>query len=83
MIKGITSIILGEDVSRLQKNSQSIVDVFTKTVNKLNVVNKEIEVNVSKRELEIAKLRDESTRLGHIKANNDKVISKLNSIFKD
>lgn len=72
-----------KDVKGLTKSSANVLDVFTKTVNKLTEINSQALEGVNKRNLEIQKLSKESEDLRVLRASNNKVIDKLNQILKD
>jgi hypothetical protein len=74
---------LSDEVKSLSNKSSNIVDVFTKTVNKLTTVNEQASKAISRREEEMSKLEGEKVALGAMVASNEKVITKLNSILKD
>lgn len=71
------------EIKRLHVDSANIVDVFTRTVNGLTVVNNEIEKSVENRVKRISKLEEEKSVLVTLRESNEKVINKLNAILKD
>lgn len=68
-------------VTNLRKKSDSIISIFTKTVNELKTVNAEADSISDVKNAEIAKLQQEVTELDAIKASNEKVISKIETIL--
>lgn len=68
-------------IDKLHKRSIAIVDIFTTTVTDLTSVNNEIDDHIESREEEIKQIQVEHARLHSIKADNTKVIEKINSIF--
>lgn len=66
----------------LQNRSKSIVDVFTKTVDDLNVVNTDIRMLATEKEIEKAKIEEQLVTLAEQEAQNTNVINKINQIFK-
>lgn len=66
----------------LKSKSKSILDVFTKTINKLSEVNKEISSENDLKQLKISQIEKEKEELNQILLENNKVISKLSSIFQ-
>ena len=68
-------------VTNLRKKSDSIISIFTKTVNELKTVNAEADSISDVKNAEIAKLQQEVTDLDAIKASNEKVISKIETIL--
>lgn len=68
-------------VENLRKKSESIVSIFTKTVNDLKAVNTETQAASDVKNAEIVKLQQEVTDLEAIKSSNEKVISKIETIL--
>jgi uncharacterized small protein (DUF1192 family) len=68
-------------IEKLQKNSSKILSVFTKTITDLTKVNSEVDEHIAFRQAEIQRIEAENATLGNIKAENEKVISKINKIF--
>jgi hypothetical protein len=65
----------------LKDKSSKIIDVFTKTVSDLTVVNQEIN---QEREIKINQLQEinqELTSLNDVKTSNDKIINRINTIL--
>jgi hypothetical protein len=65
----------------LKDKSSKIIDVFTKTVSDLTVVNQEID---QEREVKINQLQEinqELTSLNDVKTSNDKIINRINTIL--
>lgn len=69
-------------VQRLKDRSQSILDVFTKTVSDLTLVNQQIEVEEESRQKKIESINLELKSLEETKVSNIKVIDRINSILK-
>lgn len=69
-------------VQRLKDRSQSILDVFTKTVSDLTLVNQQIETEEKLRQEKIASINLELKSLEETKTSNTKVIDRINSILK-
>ncbi len=78
----LTESILGNPVTKLQEQSNTILDVFTKTVKSLEKVNQEADTELAKREEIIKKAQEESTTLNAVKAKNTTVIEKINKILE-
>lgn len=79
----ITETILGNPVTKIQEQSKSILDVFTKTVNELESINISAEAELLKRDDLIKKAQEEQAVLNATKTKNLAVISKINKIFED
>jgi hypothetical protein len=79
----ITETILGNPVTKIQEQSKSILDVFTKTVNELESINISAEAELLKRDDLIKKAQEEQAVLNATKTKNLTVISKINKIFED
>ena len=65
----------------LKNKSSKIIDVFTKTVSDLTIVNQEID---QEREVKINQLQEidqEITSLNDVKTSNDKIINRINTIL--
>jgi hypothetical protein len=69
-------------IQKLQKNSDKIVSVFTKTITDLSNVNQEVDDHLTSRDEEIKRIQEEKARLASIKENNQKMIDKLNKLFE-
>lgn len=69
-------------IEKLQKNSDKILSVFTKTITDLTTVNQEVDSHIEFRESEIKRINAETENLNNIKVNNQKVIDKINKIFE-
>lgn len=78
----LKAAIFGNQINKLQEQSKTILDVFTKTVTDLTEVNNEADQLSKKKEEEKKKLEEEITSLGSIKADNQKVIEKINKLFE-
>ena len=70
------------NVASLQKQSDQIVDVFTKTIDDLSAVNKEANELTVEKTAEIQKLETEVEVLQEIQTKNQTVISKIQKIFE-
>lgn len=68
-------------IDKLHKRSNSIVDIFSSTIADLSAVNNEIDDHIESREQELKQIQAEHARLHSIKADNTKVIDKIQSIF--
>lgn len=68
-------------IEKLQKNSDKIVNVFTKTINDLTTVNQEVDTHIESRNAEIERINAENAKLVSIKDANQKVIDKISKIF--
>lgn len=79
----IKEAILGNPVTKLQETSTTILDVFTKTVNDLEKVNKNADTEISARQEAIKKAQSETEILNAVKTKNEKVIAKIARIFED
>jgi hypothetical protein len=80
---GIVETILGNPVIKIQEQSKSILDVFTKTVSDLEKVNKDVDTQVATREEIIKKAQSETELLNAVKTKNTAVIAKIARIFED
>ena len=78
----LKAAIFGNQINKLQEQSKTILDVFTKTVTDLTEVNNEADQLSKQKEEEKKKLEEEITSLGNIKADNQKVIEKINKLFE-
>lgn len=65
-----------------ENKSKKIVDVFTKTVNDLQEVNTAIDGHIDTHTEKKRKIEEKLTSLAQTKANNAKVIDKINKIFE-
>ena len=79
----ITEAILGNPVIKIQEQSKSILDIFTKTVDDLEKVNKDVDTQVATREEIIKKAQSETELLNAVKTKNTAVIAKIARIFED
>lgn len=70
------------NVANLQKQSDQIVDVFTKTIDDLSAVNKEANDLTVEKTIEIQKLETEVEVLNQIQTKNQTIISKIQKIFE-
>lgn len=68
-------------IDKLHQRSAKIVDIFTTTITDLSQVNNEIDEHITSREEELKQIQLEHARLHAIKADNLKVIGKIESIF--
>lgn len=75
--------ILGNPVTRIQEESKTILDVFTKTITDLEEVNKTSDEEVAKRQEIIKKAQSETELLNAVKTKNTAVIAKIARIFED
>ena len=82
MIKTIKKAFGGDPIDGLSKDSQGIVDIFTRTVDDLKELNTQIDIHSVERENAIKKLTLEMEKLSSIKGDNEKVISKIAKIFE-
>lgn len=69
-------------VKTLQKKSEDILSVFTKTVEELKSVNSSVDKEVSDREVQKAKIENELAELSKTKQKNEAVIYKINKFFE-
>lgn len=83
LINKIKSLVSRPSVDDLTQECNSIVDVFTQTVNKLVKVNETISSEVAHRTTIIEDLQQENTTLEEMKIRNSKVITKITSIMND
>jgi hypothetical protein len=74
--------MFGTTIDKLQKNSDKIVSVFTKTIQDLTAVNAEVDTNIATREAEIKRIEEEKANLTSIKDKNSAMITKLNKLFE-
>lgn len=79
----LTESIFGNPVTKLQEQSKTILDVFTKTVNDLEGVNADADKEITERNDIIKKATEKNAVLTAVKAKNNAVISKINKIFED
>lgn len=70
-------------ISNLQKQSENILNVFTKTQTELKEVNKKISDEVQKRDEQVRILTEEVTSLTNLKTQNEKVVTKLENFLND
>lgn len=75
--------ILGNSAAKIQEQSNSVLDVFTKTIKDLETLNTTADAELVKREEIIKKAQDEQTILNATKTKNLTVISKINKIFEE
>lgn len=69
-------------IDKLQKSSDKILNVFTKTITDLTTVNAEVDTNIATRDAEIKRIQDETAKLAVIKEANQKVIDKITKILE-
>ena len=69
-------------VGSLQKKSVTTMNVFKKTVDKLNQINEKIEIQVEARKEKIAKLAAEKATLNAQYENNERVVKKIDEFFE-
>lgn len=67
---------------RLAEKSRKVVDVFTETINELKVVNEKTDVYTSQKKAQKEAIELELTQLTEIKANNSRVIEKIEKILE-
>lgn len=70
-------------IEQLQDQSVAAVAIFDKTVKDLELANTSCDVEVETRRIEVEKLNTEISTIEGIKSNNTKLITRINSIFKD
>lgn len=75
--------ILGNSAAKIQEQSNSVLDVFTKTIKDLETLNTTADAELVKREEIIKKAQQEQTILNATKTKNLTVISKINKIFEE
>lgn len=75
--------ILDNTATKIQEQSKSVLDVFTKTVKELETLNETANAELVKREEIIKKAQEEQLILNATKTKNLTVISKINKIFED
>ncbi len=63
-------------ISKLQQKSNSILNVFTSTLQELTVVDVEIQEEIKVKELELSQLTT-------LQTNNNKILNKINSFIND
>jgi hypothetical protein len=66
----------------IQTKSKSVLDIFTKTVNDLEVLNNFIDFEAVAKQEEIDRLTSEMNMLNDLKEQHTKVISKINNLFE-
>lgn len=69
-------------VENLKKRSNAIVDVFTKTVTDLMEINEEIKSTAEEKAAEKARIEADLAILSLQESENNRVINKINQIFK-
>lgn len=69
-------------VESLKKRSNAVVDVFTKTVTELMEINEEIKSAADEKAAEKARIEADLAILGLQESENNRVINKINQIFK-
>lgn len=75
--------ILGNTATKIQEQSNSVLDVFTKTIKDLETLNVSADAELVKREEIIKKAQEEQVILNATKTKNLNVITKINKIFED
>jgi len=78
----INQYLPGSQVEKLQKKSENVLSVFTKTVNDLKNINDSVEKEVAIREDEKRILEQELSALNEVRAKNNLVVSKINKFFE-
>lgn len=71
------------NVSLIQKKSDSTLDIFNKTMSELKDLNEKIDSEKLQKQAEIDKLIAENEQLSSMKDKHNKVISKIAKIFED
>jgi hypothetical protein len=66
----------------IQTKSKSVLDIFTKTVENLSILNDTIDTEATLKQEEIDKLSSELIMLNDLKDQHNKVINKINRIFE-
>lgn len=69
-------------IKGLINTSNSIISVFTDTVNKLTTVNNVIDTEIDTKKEAIKTLEDDVITLDHLKKSNDHIISKVKQILE-
>lgn len=69
-------------IKGLVNTSNSIISVFTDTVNKLTTVNSVIDTEIDTKKEAIKTLEDDVITLDHLKKSNDHIISKVKQILE-
>lgn len=72
-----------DTIQKLKYQSVAAIAIFDKTVADLELANTSCEVEKKTREKEIEKLNSEISEIDSVQSTNNKVINKINSIFKD
>lgn len=78
----IGKLVSPNSTENLVTESESVLDVFTKTVTKLEGLNERIEKQSLKKQEEQLKIQGEIVRLGETKSRHLKVIGKIKSILE-
>lgn len=81
-MKNQFKIQIGDKVEKLQKKSESVISVFTKTVNELVQVDNEIDTEIGKRQQEITELQAEVDALTVTKSKNESVVNRIKAFFE-
>ena len=71
------------NLSYIQKKSETTLDIFNKTMNELTDLNTKIDSEKEQKQAEIDKLVAETEQLSSMKDKHNKVISKIAKIFED
>ena len=66
----------------IQTKSKSVLDIFTKTVKDLSLLNDNIDTEATLKQEEIDRLNSELVMLNDLKYQHSKVIDKINRIFE-
>ena len=70
-----------KSIKKLQEKSRSIIDVFSKTIDELSVVNSDIKLLSEEKVAEKAKIDEELALLANQEASNQKVIENIKKVF--
>lgn len=65
----------------ISEKSKNVLNVFTSTINQLEALNTQADLEITKRKESIQKLQDEENHLSATKANNENIILKINKIL--
>lgn len=68
-------------IKRIQNRSAHILDIFTRTIKDLSIINANIDDAKDTRVEKMSTLQVEINDLQLVKDNNDKIITKINSLF--
>jgi hypothetical protein len=66
----------------IQTKSKSVLDIFTKTVEDLSLLNNNIDTEARAKQEEIDRLTSEMNMLNDLKEQHIKVIGKINNLFE-